>query len=86
MNLIDLGLTNEITEYLTDNNLYDLTVGRVTQEHRERYIISTGDNEYEAEITGNLREQEHSQTTEAEKRKKDREFGRMYKNVMKEKK
>jgi ribosome biogenesis GTPase len=27
----------------------------VTQEHRERYVVSTGDNEYDAEITGNLR-------------------------------
>ncbi|OFY62178.1 MAG: ribosome small subunit-dependent GTPase A [Bacteroidetes bacterium RBG_13_43_22] len=33
----------------------DLLVGRVSQEHKERYIVSTGDNEYEAEITGNLR-------------------------------
>lgn len=41
--------------YLKDNNLSDFAAGRVTQEHRERYIVSTGDNEYEAEITGNLR-------------------------------
>jgi ribosome biogenesis GTPase len=27
----------------------------VTQEHRERFIVSTGENEHEAEITGNLR-------------------------------
>ena len=33
-----------------------------------------------------LREQERFSTTVAEKRKKDREFGRMCKNVMKEKK
>ncbi len=55
MTLSDLGLTNEITIYLKENNLSDFAVGRVTQEHRERYIVSTGDNEYEAEITGNLR-------------------------------
>jgi len=29
--------------------------GRVTQEHRERYVVSDGDQEYDAEITGNLR-------------------------------
>jgi ribosome biogenesis GTPase len=55
MNLLDLGLNNELSAYLTENNLSDFSIGRVTQEHRERYIVSTGDDEYEAEITGNLR-------------------------------
>jgi ribosome biogenesis GTPase / thiamine phosphate phosphatase len=55
MNLLDLGLTNELITYLKDNNLSDFSIGRVTQEHRERYIISNGENEYDAEITGNLR-------------------------------
>jgi ribosome biogenesis GTPase len=55
MTLSDLGLTNVMITYLKDNNLSDFAAGRVTQEHRERYIVSTGDNEYEAEITGNLR-------------------------------
>jgi ribosome biogenesis GTPase / thiamine phosphate phosphatase len=55
MDLSDLGLTNELSAWLTNNNSSDFTVGRVTQEHRERYVVSTGDNEYDAEITGNLR-------------------------------
>jgi ribosome biogenesis GTPase / thiamine phosphate phosphatase len=55
MTLTDLGLTDEITSYVKNNNLSDFTLGRVTQEHRERYIVSTGENEYDAEITGNLR-------------------------------
>jgi len=55
MNLHDLGLNEELSDYVTENNLSDFSIGRVTQEHRERYIVSTGDNEYEAEITGNLR-------------------------------
>ena len=55
MNLLDLGLTKEISVCLKDNKLGDFSVGRVTQEHRERYIVSTGENEYESEITGNLR-------------------------------
>jgi ribosome biogenesis GTPase len=55
MNLFDLGLNNEITTYLKDNKLTGFSIGRVTQEHRERYVISDGDNEYDAEITGNLR-------------------------------
>jgi ribosome biogenesis GTPase len=41
--------------FIRENKLSEFTVGRVTQEHRERYIVSTGEDEYEAEITGNLR-------------------------------
>jgi len=55
MTLTDLGLTDEITTYIKNNNLSDFVLGRVTQEHRERYIVSTGENEFDAEITGNLR-------------------------------
>ena len=55
MNLLDLGFTNELSDYMTENNLSIFSIGRVTQEHRERYVVSNGDNEYEAEITGNLR-------------------------------
>jgi ribosome biogenesis GTPase len=55
MTLTDLGLIDEITDYLKNNNLSGFEIGRVTQEHRERYIVSTGENEYDAEITGNLR-------------------------------
>ncbi len=55
MTLADLGYNYEIENYVLVNNLADFSIGRVTQEHRERYIVSTGDNEYNAEITGNLR-------------------------------
>ena len=55
MTLIDLGFSTEIDTFIHDNSLSDFSVGRITQEHRERYIVSTGDNEYDAEITGNLR-------------------------------
>lgn len=55
MTLNDLGLTDEITTYIQNNKLSDSVIGRVTQEHRERYVVSTGENEYDAEITGNLR-------------------------------
>lgn len=54
MNLLDLGFDNE-AEYLKEDQFPDLSFGRVTQEHRERYVVSDGENEYEAEITGNLR-------------------------------
>ena len=55
MNLIDLGITDEISADLADITLSEFSIGRITQEHRERYIVSTGDKEYDAEITGNLR-------------------------------
>jgi ribosome biogenesis GTPase / thiamine phosphate phosphatase len=55
MTLKDLGFTKEISDYLVDNDLSDFVPGRVTQEHRERYIVSTGEKEHDAEITGNLR-------------------------------
>jgi hypothetical protein len=54
MTLTDLGLTDEIRTYIKNNCLSGFSVGRVTQEHRERYIVSTGENEFDAEITGNL--------------------------------
>jgi ribosome biogenesis GTPase len=55
MNLFDLGFTNELSAYVTDNELSNFSIGRVTQEHRERYVVSDGNNEFDAEITGNLR-------------------------------
>lgn len=55
MNLLDLGLTTGLSAYIKDNSLSNFSIGRVTQEHRERYVVSTGENEYDAEITGNLR-------------------------------
>lgn len=55
MNLTDLGYTNELSVYVSENNLSAFSIGRVIQENRERYIVSTGENEYDAEITGNLR-------------------------------
>jgi len=55
MNLTDLGFTKELSFYLTVNKLSNFSTGRVTQEHRERYVVSDGENEYEAEISGNLR-------------------------------
>ncbi|MFH0842133.1 MAG: ribosome small subunit-dependent GTPase A [Bacteroidota bacterium] len=55
MNIKDLGAPDNIDTISEEYEYSDLSIGRVTQEHRERYIVSTGDNEYEAEITGNLR-------------------------------
>lgn len=62
MNLADLGFTDELSLYLKEHNLSGFSPGRVTQEHRERYVVTDGENEYEAEITGNLRFSANSRT------------------------
>ncbi|HSO77507.1 MAG TPA: ribosome small subunit-dependent GTPase A [Bacteroidales bacterium] len=55
MNINDLGLTAEIESLIAREELNNFTAGRVTQQHKERYIVSDGETEYPAEITGNLR-------------------------------
>ena len=55
MRLSDLGLTKEISRRLKDIDLFEFSVGRVTREHRERYVVSDGEKEYDAEVTGSLR-------------------------------
>jgi len=55
MRLFELGLTKELSEQIKELDLAEFSVGRITQEHRERYVVSDGENDYDAEITGNLR-------------------------------
>jgi ribosome biogenesis GTPase / thiamine phosphate phosphatase len=55
MTLKDLGYNDEIEKYIQDNALSGFTVGRVVREDRERYTVSAGEDEYDCEITGNLR-------------------------------
>lgn len=50
-----LGLTPEMNSYIIDNLPEGTLVARVIREHRERYAVSDGENEYDAEITGNMR-------------------------------
>ena len=51
MTLSELGYSGDIKDYLAEG----FVVGRVMQEHRERYVVSDGQNEYDCEVTGNLR-------------------------------
>ncbi|MDX9726067.1 MAG: ribosome small subunit-dependent GTPase A [Bacteroidales bacterium] len=53
--LIETGLTEELLLTLTEPEYEDFSIGRVTQEHRERYVVYDGENEYNAEVTGNMR-------------------------------
>lgn len=55
MTLNDLGITTTVEDSLKAEGLSSFSLGRIMEEHRERYIVSTGEKEYEAEVTGNLR-------------------------------
>jgi len=55
ISLIDLGYRVEIENYRVSNNLLNFDVGRVISEHKERYIVKTIENEFDAEIIGNMR-------------------------------
>lgn len=55
MKLEDIGYNSELENYRKDKNLDVFQVGRVTSEHKERYIVKTADKEYDSEIIGNLR-------------------------------
>ncbi len=53
--LQELGITPEIELYAKENIDVSFEIGRITAEHKERYIVHTEHAEISAEITGNLR-------------------------------
>lgn len=55
MTLEDLGYNTTLEKFRQVNSLEAFEVGRVTAEHKERYIVRTVTGELEAEITGNMR-------------------------------
>jgi len=55
MTLDDLGFTTEFDDYRKNQNIKLSEVGRIISEHKERYLVKTGNKEYEGEIIGNLR-------------------------------
>lgn len=55
MKLEDLGYTVLFEKFRKDNNLTNFEIGRVVQEHKERYKVRTAEDEFEAEILGNMR-------------------------------
>jgi len=55
MKLEDLGYNEKLEKFRNENHLKDFEIGRVSSEHKERYIVMTEKEELEAEITGNLR-------------------------------
>jgi len=55
MKIEELGYNMNLKKYAKEQNLDAFEIGRVILEHKERYIIKTSDNEFEAELIGNLR-------------------------------
>ncbi|MCB0652288.1 MAG: ribosome small subunit-dependent GTPase A [Saprospiraceae bacterium] len=55
MGLHELGYNERMETFRKENKLEDFEIGRISQEHKERYIVSTAEGELDAEITGNMR-------------------------------
>ncbi len=55
MELEKLGYNEDLAAFRKENNLEAFELGRISAEHKERYIVKTTEGEYHAEITGNMR-------------------------------
>ncbi|MBP6699327.1 MAG: GTPase RsgA, partial [Flavobacteriales bacterium] len=55
MTLADLGYNDALARVRNEGGLERFEVGRVTAEHKERYVVRTVDGEVIAEVSGNLR-------------------------------
>jgi len=55
MSLQELGYTDALDKYRKEQGLESFEVGRVVSEHKERYSIKTPEQEFDAELLGNLR-------------------------------
>ncbi len=55
MNLHDLGYTDRLEQYRVEQQLDGFAVGRVIAQHRDRYVVRTEAEVFDAEITGNMR-------------------------------
>ena len=55
MKLEDLGFNHDIEPFRVEQQQKGFELARVIAEHRERYVVSTGETERDAEITGNIR-------------------------------
>lgn len=55
MTLEDLGYSESLEDYKTEQNLDSFEVGRVISEHKDRYTIKTAESEIDSELIGSLR-------------------------------
>jgi ribosome biogenesis GTPase len=53
--LEDLGYDNILDQFRKEKGLDGYDIGRITAEHKERYIVRTARGEFDAEVTGNIR-------------------------------
>jgi ribosome biogenesis GTPase len=54
-NLEELGYNSDLENYRKEQKLDSFGIGRIISEHKERYRVKTGKDEFEAEVIGNLR-------------------------------
>ena len=62
MKLEDLGYNDKLEAFRIEEKLDGFEIGRVSAEHKERYVVKTADKEYDAEIIGNLRFSAHKRS------------------------
>ncbi|MEZ4909021.1 MAG: ribosome small subunit-dependent GTPase A [Saprospiraceae bacterium] len=55
MTFEDLGYFDELDNYILENGFDSYQIGRIIAEHKERYIVKTPTDEYNAEILGSIR-------------------------------
>lgn len=55
MTLDDLGYNQKLAQSRAESNLDSFEIGRIIEEHKERYVVKSVEGEYPAEITGNMR-------------------------------
>jgi len=55
MKLEDFGYNDKLEKFRIKNNLDGFEIGRVFAEHKEKYIVKTTNDEFQAEITGIMR-------------------------------
>lgn len=55
MTLQDLGYSPDLETHRQENGWASFSVARVISEHKERYMVKTAEEEFDAEILGNLR-------------------------------
>ena len=51
----DLGYNEQLENHRIEQNLDAFEVGRISLEHKERYVVKTPTHEFDAELMGNLR-------------------------------
>jgi len=62
MTLEDLGYNTDLEDFRKEQNFDSFGVGRVISEHKERYVVKTLEDEFDAEIIGNIRFSAHNRT------------------------